>query len=105
MAAQSGHNVTLVEVSADLLKKAEGAIVTNLSRVAKKVYKDNPAEGEKFVAAARSNLKTSTDANAAVADADLVVEAIVENMDVKHKLFKGLDAAAPLKTIFASNTR
>lgn len=37
-------------------------------------------------------------------DADLVIEAIVENLDVKRKLFSQLDQHAPAKTIFASNT-
>jgi len=70
----------------------------------KKLYKDKPAEGEKFMNDAKSRLKSSTDAPGAVKDADLVVEAIVENMEVKHKLFRSLDEAAPQKTIFASNT-
>lgn len=40
----------------------------------------------------------------AVKDTDLVVEAIVEKIELKHKLFSALDEAAPEKTIFASNT-
>lgn len=50
------------------------------------------------------NLIGSTDPADAVKDADLVVEAIVENLAIKHKLFKSLDEAAPPKTLFASNT-
>lgn len=46
----------------------------------------------------------STNPAEAVKDSDLVVEAIVENIDIKHKLFKSLDSAAPPKTLFASNT-
>ncbi len=42
-----------------------------------------------------NRLSISTDAGAAAKDCDLVIEAIVENMDVKHKLFTGLDDAAP----------
>lgn len=104
VAAQSGHQVTLVEVNSDLLKKAETSIGNSLTRVAKKLYKDKPDQIEKFIADARSNIKGSTNPNEAVKDTDLVIEAIVENIDVKHKLFKGLDEAAPAKTIFASNT-
>jgi len=104
VAAQSGHNVNLVEVNSDLLKKAEAGIAASLARVAKKLYKDNPAEGEKFVNDSKSRIKGLTDTKEAVKDADLVVEAIVENMDIKHKLFKSLDEVAPAKTIFASNT-
>ncbi|RXG68395.1 Hydroxyacyl-coenzyme A dehydrogenase, mitochondrial [Armadillidium vulgare] len=44
------------------------------------------------------------DSTASVKNADLVVEAIVENIDIKQKLFKQLDEAAPEHTIFASNT-
>ncbi len=41
------------------------------------------------------NLNTSTSAEEAVKSSDLVIEAIVENLDVKKKLFASLDAAAP----------
>lgn len=96
--------MTLVDVSPDVLAKAQKSIGANLGRVAKKVYKDKPQEGEKFVAEALGRIKTLTDPVAAAKSADLVVEAIVENMDVKHKLFKQLDEAAPEHTILASNT-
>ncbi|KAL0821432.1 hypothetical protein ABMA28_004910 [Loxostege sticticalis] len=104
VSAQAGQNVTLVDVSPDVLAKAQKSIGANLGRVAKKVYKDKPQEGEKFVAEALGRIKTLTDPVAAAKSADLVVEAIVENMDVKHKLFKQLDEAAPEHTILASNT-
>lgn len=42
-----------------------------------------------------SHLTLQTDANAAVKSADLVIEAIVENLDVKRKLFESLDKVAP----------
>ncbi|OWR45288.1 3-hydroxyacyl-CoA dehydrogenase [Danaus plexippus plexippus] len=104
VAAQAGQNVTLVDVSSDVLAKSQKSIATNLNRVAKKIYKDKPQDGEKFVAEAIARIKTNTDPAAASQEADLIVEAIVENMDVKHQLFKKLDAAAPGHTIFASNT-
>ncbi|KAF7265818.1 hypothetical protein GWI33_020888 [Rhynchophorus ferrugineus] len=104
VAAQGGNNVTLVEVNSELLKKAEASITNNLGRVAKKLYKDDPNGAKKFVDETQSRLKGSTNPSDAVKDSDLVVEAIVENMSVKHKLFKALDEAAPPKTLFASNT-
>jgi len=104
VAAQTGHTVTLVDVKADLLEKSKANIMTSLARVAKKLYKDKPAEGEKFVNDAKSRISISTDAPKSVQNADLVVEAIVENLELKHKLFKSLDEAAPSSTIFASNT-
>ena len=42
-----------------------------------------------------SRLSTQSDAAAAVADTDLVIEAIIENLDIKKKLFSTLDEAAP----------
>ncbi|GBP18058.1 Hydroxyacyl-coenzyme A dehydrogenase, mitochondrial [Eumeta japonica] len=104
VAAQAGQNVTLVDVSPEVLSKAQKSIETNLGRVAKKIYKDKPQEGEKFVAEALGRLKTSTNALEASKSTDLVVEAIVENLDVKHKVFKQLDDVADQHTIFASNT-
>ncbi|XP_050498242.1 probable 3-hydroxyacyl-CoA dehydrogenase B0272.3 [Diabrotica virgifera virgifera] len=104
VAAQSGQNVTLVDVSSDVLKKSESSIQNSLGRVAKKLHKDNPAEGKKLVDDILSRIQYSTEPQKGVQNADLVVEAIVENMDIKHKLFKSLDEAAPEKTLFASNT-
>ena len=40
----------------------------------------------------------------AVSEADLIVEAVAENVDVKHKVFREIDDAAPLNSIIASNT-
>lgn len=92
VSAQAGQNVTLVDLSPEVLAKSQKSIGANLGRVAKKVYKDKPQEGEKFVAESMARIKTSTDPAAAAKSADLVVEAIVENMGVKHKLFQQLDA-------------
>lgn len=91
MAAQTGHKVTLVDVNNDVLKKAQSSIQTNLQRVAKKVYKEDPSAGEKFVSEALSNLSISVDLKESVKTTDLVVEAIVENMAVKHQLFGSID--------------
>lgn len=83
--------MTLVDVSSDVLAKAQKSIGNNLNRVAKKVYKDKPQEGEKFVSESMARIKTATDAASAAASADLVVEAIVENIAIKHQLFQKLD--------------
>ncbi|KAJ8974594.1 hypothetical protein NQ317_017887 [Molorchus minor] len=104
VAAQTGHNVTLVEVNSDVLKKAENNIATSLSRVAKKMYKDDESVAKKFAEEARARIKGSTEPAEAVKDSDLVIEAIVEKLEIKHKLFKSIDAVAPPNTIFASNT-
>ncbi|KAF5272399.1 hypothetical protein FQR65_LT17411 [Abscondita terminalis] len=88
VAAQTGHNVTLVDLNSDILKNP----------------RDKPEDAEKFVRDSKNCLNTSTDAVASVKDADLVIEAVAENMDIKHKVFKSIDEAAPAKTIFVSNT-
>ena len=49
-------------------------------------------------------LLPTTDLKAAVADADLVIEAVFEDLGLKKKIFADLDASAPAKTILASNT-
>lgn len=104
VAAQTGHNVTLVDLSPEILNKAVKRIDHSLTKVAKTLYRDNSAEADQFISAFKDRLKVSTDASKAVEDSDLVIEAIVENIDAKHALFKILDEAAPPKTIFASNT-
>lgn len=104
VSAQTGHNVTIVELNQDLLDKTRRSIESSVQRVAKKVYKEQPADGEQFVADTLSRLSTSTNLTDAVRDADLVLEAIVENLAVKHDLFRTVDGAAPAKTILASNT-
>ena len=49
-------------------------------------------------------LKIATKPDEALKTADLVVEAVVENIDLKRKIFSEYDKIAPAKTIFASNT-
>jgi len=102
--AQTGHKVTLVDVSQDVLDKSNARIGESIKRVAKKKFKEDPAASEKFVADSMGLLNTATSADEALSTADLVVEAVTENMALKQKLFTAFDAVAPAKTIFASNT-
>lgn len=104
VSAQTGHNVTIVELDQDVLNNTRKRIEQSVQRVAKKVYKDTPQDGEKFVSETLSRINTSTSLPDVVQDSDLVLEAIVENLSIKHKLFKSIDDIAPKKTIFASNT-
>ncbi|KAI8929118.1 Hadh protein [Entophlyctis helioformis] len=104
VAAQAGFSVTMVDLSPDTLAKGSKIISSSLARVAKKKHADNPAASKAFVDDVFSRISTSADAAASAASADLVIEAIVENLAVKQKLFAALDAAAPAHTIFASNT-
>ena len=81
----------------------------SLSRIAKKKFADaaNPAaESKKFIDSVLANVKTSTvpASGVAVDNTQLVVEAIIEDLDVKRRFWKEMDSAAPQNAIFASNT-
>lgn len=104
VAASTGHSVTLVDTSDDILKKSTKLIEGSLKRVAKKKFSDKPEAGEEFIKKIVQKVSTSTDAESAVQGSDLVVEAIVENLKIKQDLFSRLDKLAPSHTIFASNT-
>ncbi|XP_044760629.1 hydroxyacyl-coenzyme A dehydrogenase, mitochondrial-like [Coccinella septempunctata] len=104
VAAQAGNNVILVDIDEKALNKAFEVIKTNTGRVAKRRFKGDQNQMKPFVEQTLGRIKSSTDVESAVKDADLVVEAIVENTKIKQKLFKNLDCAAPEKAIFATNT-
>ena len=97
--AQKGHSVTLVDMSSEALSRATATIDKNLSRL---VSKERLTEDEKADTLARLN--TSTDMSASVGNADLVVEAATENLDLKLKIFRELDSLAPPHCILATNT-
>lgn len=96
--AQSGFDVTLVDVSADALQKARDTIAKNLDRQVKKgtITADAPAE-------ILGRIRGETDTGA-VGDAGLVIEAATENAELKYKIFQGLEAEAAPDAILASNT-
>jgi len=104
VAAQTGHKVTVVDVSQEMLDKSRTRISDSIKRVAKKKFKEDEAGASSFVDSALANVSVATSANDALGSADLLVEAVVENMDLKKKLFSEWDKIAPAKTIFASNT-
>jgi 3-hydroxybutyryl-CoA dehydrogenase len=97
--AQNGFNVKLIDVNADQLEKAIATIGKNLDR---QVAKGTLSEEDKQTALAR--ISSVTDLANGVKDADLVVEAATENIDLKLKIFKQIDDAAPANCILASNT-
>ncbi|KAK3769747.1 hypothetical protein RRG08_062087 [Elysia crispata] len=104
VAAASGHKVTVVDQSQEIIDKASASIQKSLGRVVKKKFPDDSKAQQTYIADVMSHLSLQTDAVAAVKSADLVIEAIVENLDVKKILFSSLDKEAPSHTIFASNT-
>ena len=97
--AQNEFNVQLVDLSEDQLERALVVIQKNLDR---QVTKAILTEAQKD--AALNRIQTSTDLDEALANADLVIEAASENIVVKEKLFRQMDAIAPVDCILASNT-
>jgi 3-hydroxybutyryl-CoA dehydrogenase len=96
--AQHGYEVAMVDVREDALEKALATIGGNFDR---QIRKGAASEEEKSAALGR--IRTSTGL-AAVADADLVVEAATENRDLKFRIFEEIDRHAPPHAILASNT-
>lgn len=97
--AQHGFTVTLIDISQTQLDKAIATIAKNLDR---QVAKGNITEDIKQSTLA--NLNTQTSIELGVANAELVVEAATENIDLKLSIFKQLDTFAPANAILASNT-
>ena len=97
-AIQSGYNVTIHDQSEAALERAKTNIGKNMDRL---VSKGRMTEEQK--AAALALLTTSSSIHTA-ANADLVIEAIFEDLNAKRAIFEELDKICPKDTIFASNT-
>lgn len=97
--AQNGFSVQLIDVNAAQLEKAVQTISKNLDR---QIAKGALTEEQKTATLAR--LQTATDLKKGVSQADLVVEAATENVELKLNIFKMIDEAAPANAILASNT-
>jgi 3-hydroxybutyryl-CoA dehydrogenase len=97
--AQHGFEVHMMDINQKALDKAVATIGKNMDRqVSKNALTQEDRE------AAMSRIKTFTDTAEAVKDADLVVEAATENIDLKVKIFQQLDKLCPEHTILATNT-
>ncbi|NND14718.1 MAG: 3-hydroxybutyryl-CoA dehydrogenase [Eudoraea sp.] len=97
--AQHGYQVHLIDVSHDALDAAMATIEKNLNRMVEKASLDATDVQQTL-----DRIKTFSALPEAVKDADLVVEAATEHVELKLSLFKELDAAAPPRTILATNT-
>ena len=97
--AQNGFAVNLIDVSAQQLEKAIQTITKNFDR---QIVKGAITEAQKQKAL--SNITTLTDITEGVKNAELVVEAATENTELKLKIFRQIDEAAPSTAILASNT-
>jgi 3-hydroxyacyl-CoA dehydrogenase len=105
VAAQAGMTVVVLESAQDLLDKGLGRIKKSLDKLAQKaIEKGKPeAEARKTASAALARVSGTLDKQA-LADCDLVVEAIVEDLPAKQALFKELGKLCKPAAIFASNT-
>ncbi|WFD35315.1 hypothetical protein MCUN1_002166 [Malassezia cuniculi] len=100
-----GYNVTLADVSEKALANGQNIISKSLTRIVKKKLADKSAEEQaEYVKGIVSSINTTIDPAEAVKDADLVIEAVIENLKLKRELFAFLDSKAPKDAIFASNT-
>lgn len=98
VSAQAGFDVVQYDINMDLVNKGMALIAKNLGR---DVEKGKRTEAEK--ADILSRIKPSISLEDA-ADRDLIVEAIVENFEIKKKVFEELDRIAPAHAILATNT-
>ncbi len=97
--AQNGFQVNLIDISENAIQKGLVTISNNLDRMVAK---------EKITATDKSqtldNISTLTSIKEGVKEVDLVIEAAIENADLKLKIFKELDEFSPKNAILASNT-
>ena len=98
VAARAGFDTVVREVSEELLEKGKGRIQKSLDRA---VVKGKLDAGERDQIVDR--LSGAVDLGD-LADCDLVIEAIIENVDEKRKTFAALDDAVKQGALFASNT-
>lgn len=97
--AMKGYTVSLVDISEAALEKGLATIRKNLDRM---VAKEKITEAGK--AATLERLSTFTDLSQAAGNADLIVEAATEQVELKLKIFKQIDEVAPEGAILATNT-
>jgi len=96
----AGYNVTAVDISDELIDKGLEYIKTGFEKLESKGVLSEGSRAADYLA----RLKTSKDVIDAVKDADLVIEAVVEKLDIKQNLCKDVIENSPDHCIFASNT-
>ncbi|KGR84784.1 MULTISPECIES: 3-hydroxybutyryl-CoA dehydrogenase [Lysinibacillus] len=96
--AQAGFDVKLNDIKQEFFERGLGVITKNLSR---DVEKGRKTEDEKTAVLGRISM--SLDLQDA-SDVDIIIEAAVENMEIKQSIFKQLDGIAPAHAILATNT-
>jgi enoyl-CoA hydratase/3-hydroxyacyl-CoA dehydrogenase len=99
VASMAGYEVAMRDISEDFLEKGMKNIRWSVGKLIEK-GKISPSEAEKTL----KRIKTTVSIQEAVKDADFVVEAIPEKLDLKKQVFKEMDSYAPAHTILATNT-
>ncbi len=99
VAAAAGHDVKLQDTSADALERAVNGISASYRKFVSKEQM-TAAEAE----AARDRISTVTELAAAAADADVVIEAVFEKLEVKREIFGLLDRVCKPETLLGTNT-
>ena len=98
IAAQAGINVLLFDAKSGSAKQGRQALQATLEKLAAKgKFTDEQLQ------ATLSNLTVIEDI-AQIAEVDIVIEAVIENLEIKQQLFKQLDSLVPTDTILATNT-
>ncbi|MBU7013567.1 MAG: 3-hydroxyacyl-CoA dehydrogenase family protein [Theionarchaea archaeon] len=99
VSAWKGYNVKVRDVSEEFVElgmnKIRQSVMTGIDK-----GKLSPIEGEKML----KNIQGTTDIKEAAQDADLVIEAVFEDMKIKKEVFSDLDKVCPESTVLASNT-
>jgi 3-hydroxybutyryl-CoA dehydrogenase len=100
--AQSGFEVVAVDVSEEVLRRGMETIVSGPFGLRRLVERGRITEEQ--MREVLSRIRTTTNLAEAVSSADLVIEAVFEDLEVKRRVFRDVDAHAPKHAILASNT-
>ncbi len=98
VAASNGYEVVVMEINEEVLNKGLGRITKNLDRMVSKGRLSDAGKDE--IMGRLSGTRQLAD----LAGSDMVIEAVVENLDIKQDIWRKLDQLCPSNTIFASNT-
>jgi len=98
--AYSGLDVSVYDISADILEKARKKFAHLAAVYEKEVPDANSDKTTKAIA----HISLSSNLADAVADADIVIEAVPEVLEIKRDIYEKLAKVAPAKTIFATNS-
>ena len=96
--AKKGFDVVVRDINGDIIKASEGRLNKGLDKLVSKGKMDEAKKADIL-----AHMTFTTDLNMA-ADADLVVEAAIENLDIKKSIFAELDKICKPETILATNT-